>query len=267
MNKEKTIHFMIGMTRSGSTVLSAILNQNPDVYVTPTSPLLGYLLRTQDAYYKIEESIANPNFEQLTNMSRAMFYAAWEHRKEPIIIDKHRGWGKNMPAVTTVLGKKIKAIATVRDLPSVMASWLTLINNNPNTNGIDKTLCHKNLQLTNENRLRELWFSMVKDCMESLMQARKEAGDRLLIVDYDDFIVDPKLTLKKIEDFLELPTHTYVFENIVKEEQDDDLTAWGFADLHKIRHKLEKTSKPAIEILGKELYDTFVEIEKEYEYR
>jgi hypothetical protein len=35
----KQFFFMAGMQRSGATVLSAILNQNKDMWVTPASPL------------------------------------------------------------------------------------------------------------------------------------------------------------------------------------------------------------------------------------
>lgn len=33
----KNIYFMAGLQRSGATVLSAILNQNPDIYASPSS--------------------------------------------------------------------------------------------------------------------------------------------------------------------------------------------------------------------------------------
>jgi sulfotransferase len=260
----KTIHFLAGLPRSGSTVLSSILNQNPEVFVTQTSPLLGLLLHNQEAFYKLEEVIANPISEQLTDISRCMIEGAWQHRQENIIIDKHRGWGKNMDASTKVFGKEIKIVATVRDLPSIMASWLTLIHKYPYK--FDKKVLAQGYQPTDENRMGEMWFNMTKDCMESVVMARKTASNRLHLVDYDNLVKDPKKEIEKIEDFLELPKWQYDFENI-KEEPSDDLQAWGFPDLHKIRPNLKKTSRPAKEILGEELYNRFVEIEKQYEYR
>lgn len=261
---KKTIHFLAGLPRSGSTVLSSILNQNPKVYVTPTSPLLGLLLHNQESFHKLEEVIANPIAEQLTNISRGMIDGAWEHRSEEIIIDKHRGWGKNMDASTKVFGKKIKIVATVRDLPSIMASWLTLIHKYPYN--FDLNLTKKGYAATDENRMGEMWFNMTRDCMESVVMARKTANDRLLLVDYDNFVNNTKREIGRIEEFLELPSYNYDFNNI-KEEPSDDLQAWGFPDLHKIRSKIGKTSLHPKEVLGEELYNRFVEIEKQYEYR
>ena len=37
---QKTYFFLAGLPRAGGTLLGAILNQNPDIYVGPTSPIL-----------------------------------------------------------------------------------------------------------------------------------------------------------------------------------------------------------------------------------
>ena len=39
----KTLHFLSGIPRSGSTVLAAILNQNPETHVSTTSGLVHAL--------------------------------------------------------------------------------------------------------------------------------------------------------------------------------------------------------------------------------
>lgn len=259
----KQFYFLSGLPRSGSTVLASILNQNPEVYVTPTSPMLDLLIENQNAWHKLPSVQANPFPDQLTNITRAMISSSWEHRPERIIIDKNRGWGKNMPASTILFGSEIKMIATTRDLPSIMASWLTLLHKNPYSH-MDSTLKNKGLSATDENRMGEMWFNMVKDCMESLAQAKKDASNRLLLVDYDGLIQNPKDTLKKIESFLELPSWEYDYNNIISETFDDDLAAWGLKGMHKIRSKLEKTSKHPKEILGQDLYNRFIGIEREY---
>jgi sulfotransferase len=105
---------------------------------------------------------------------------------------------------------------------------------------------------------------MVKDCMEGSRQIRKDAPDQILIVKYDELMSSPKETLKRIESFLELPTFEYDFDNIENDTSDDDLVAWGFEGLHSIRPKLEKVSKDPKEILGEELFNRFIELEKQY---
>jgi sulfotransferase len=260
----KTIHFLAGLPRSGSSVLAAILNQNPAVYVTPTSPMLDLVVANQDKFWELPAVKANPCQKQLTNVTRAMIKAMWEHRPEGIIIDKNRGWGKNMPASTILLEKEIKVIATVRDLPSIMASWLTLLRNNPN-NYVDDILRQRGYEINDENRMGEMWFNMVKDCMECVKQLKIDASERTIFLPYDGLIARPDVALGHIGLFLRLPHYEYDFNNIQSDTVDDDLTAWGLDGMHKVRHKLEKISKDPREVLGDMLYNRFVDIEKQYE--
>lgn len=259
----KTIHFMSGLPRSGSTVLASILNQNPSVYVTPTSPMLNVAVKMQEAWREDPTVKANYFEEQARNITKAILPAFWQHRSEPIIIDKGRGWAKNMTAANALFNRKIKVIVVERDLPSIMASWLTLIKKQKNC-AVDRALIERGFLLTDENRMNEMWLNMVKDCMEGTRQIKMEVPDQIVVIKYDDLILNPANELKKIENFLELPTHQYDFNNIENDTVDDDLLAWGFDGLHTIRPKLTKTSIDPRQILGDNLFYKFVEIEKQY---
>lgn len=260
----KTYHFLSGLPRSGSTVLASILNQNPSVYVTPTSPMLNVAVKMQEAWASDPTVKANYFEEQINNLTRAILPAFWAHRPEPIIIDKGRGWAKNMPNASALFGKPMKAIVMERDLPSIMASWLTLIRKQENC-FVDKKLIADGRSVTDENRMGEMWFNMVKDCMEGLYQIKVEAPNQIVVVKYDDLMANPDHELERIEQFLQLPAFNYDFDNIENDTQDDDLVAWGFVGLHTIRPKLQKTASDPREILGDDLYDRFVQLEKQYQ--
>jgi sulfotransferase len=255
---KKTFHFLAGLPRSGSTLLGAILNQNQNVFVTPTSPMLDLLIANQEAWHNNRAVIANPEPDQLTNITRAMIDACWEHRPEPVIIDKNRGWNRNMPASSVLFQQDIKVVATVRDLPSIMASWLTLIKENPD-NSIDKTLASNGKFPTDKNRCDEMWDNMVNDCVSGMIQLTREASERLLIVKYDNLISAPYDVLGKIYRFLDLPnqrTPHNLFQ-ITTTMQDNDMAAYGFKGLHTVRPKLAKTCARAEEVLGPELFDRY----------
>lgn len=260
---KQTLHFMSGLPRSGSTVLASILNQNPSVYVTPTSPMLNVAVKMQESWREDPTVKANYFEEQARNLTKAILPAFWQHRSEPIIIDKGRGWAKNMPTVNALFGRKIKVVVVERDLPSIMASWLTIISNQNNSK-FDDSLRQKGMIVTDENRMGEMWFNMVKDCMEGTQQIKKDVPDQILVVNYDDIVNNPQHEIERIEQFLDLPKHQYDFNNIKSDTTDDDMVAWGFEGLHTIRTKLEKISKDPREILGDELFNRFVEIEKQY---
>lgn len=259
----KQYHFMSGLPRSGSTLLASILNQNPEVYVTPTSPMLNVAVSMQRAWDEDPTVKANRFPEQINNLTKAILPAFWEHRTESIIIDKGRGWTKNVPNATKLFNQKIKLIINVRDLPSIMASWLSIIEKQPGC-AVDQNVIRKGFSATNENRMAEMWFGLVKDCMEGLQQVKREAPDQILLVDYDDLSTNPDEVIKRIESFLDLPPWEYDLNNIQNDTVDDDLVAWGIEGLHTIRPQLKKISRPAIEVLGEELFNRFIELEKQY---
>lgn len=260
----KTYHFLSGLPRSGSTVLASILNQNPQVYVTPTSPMLNVAVKMQEAWRDDPAVKANYFEEQARNLTKAILPAFWQHRQEPIIIDKGRGWAKNMIAVNALFGEKIKVIVMERDLPSIMASWLKIIERQSN-NYVDRKIFLNGFFPNNETRTMQMWDEMVKDCMEGTQKIKKDVPDQIVIVKYDDLVENPQREISRIEDFLELPKHPYDFDRIENDTVDDDLTAWGFDGLHTIRPQLQKTAQHPKTVLGDMLYNRFVDIEKQYQ--
>lgn len=260
----KTFYFLSGLPRSGSTVLASILNQNPEVFVTPTSPLLDQLISNQNIWRSLQTVKANPVPDQLTNVTRELIQAMWDHIPQDIIVDKNRGWGKNLPAARILFEKDIKMIATTRDLPSIMASWLVLLKQNSD-NYMVKQLINNGIIVTDESIMNCMWEEMVKDCFEGLNQAFKDAIEgQLLVIEYDDLINDPRASINSVESFLELPKYNYDFNNISSKTNDDDLAAWGLNGMHKIRPTLCKTSRDPLDVLGKNLFVRFSKLEKHY---
>ncbi len=260
----KIHHFLTGLPRSGSTVLASILNQNPEVYVTPTSPMLNVSVAMQTAWRDDPTVKANYYEEQARNLTKAILPAYWQHRHESIILDKGRGWSKNMPTASVLFGYPMKAISVERDLPSIMASWLTLLHKNPN-NFAERNVRMKGFIANDENLMAEMWFHMVKECMEGKAQLRQDAPGQFIVINYDDLVNNPKNELLKITEFLNLPEWNYQFKNIINNTVDDDLIAWGLAGLHTIRPKLEKTAKDPRLVLGDILFERFVDLAKQYE--
>lgn len=261
MNKQ--FYFLVGLPRSGSSLLGAILNQHPQIFVTPTSPMLDILIEVQNAWSKLPSAIANPSAIQLTNIVKSIIQASWQHIPKPIIIDKNRGWGKNIEASTILFGEEIKVLLTTRDLPSIMTSWLTLLYNNPN-NGVDINIRNKGFAITDENRTAELWFNMMEDCMYTSMQAKLDAKNRLHIVHYDDLISKTQEILFNIETFLNVDHHSYDLINIQSNNMNNDLSAWLIDGMHTVRTSINKISKNPIDILGLELYNRFIELESRF---
>jgi hypothetical protein len=251
--------YMIGLPRSGSTVLASILNQHPEIHVTPTSPLLDQLVANQDIYHSLQAVRANPVPGQLENITHSIINGMYSHIKKPIIIDKNRGWGKNVRDATTLLGKEMKMIATTRSLPAVMESWLRIIKKNPNS------FVHRELKglVTDARILSYMWEHQVKDCVESLHTAIQYNKKNVLIVDYDALVDNPVEQLNRVVEFTGASDFTFDLNNIKSETKDDDLAAWGIDGMHTVQPSLKRLNA-ITGVLTQEQYVRFKSLEKSF---
>ena len=96
------MHFLSGIPRSGSTVLSSLLNQHPQIHSTATSGLvnlMGSLCRAWESSPEITSQSTDK--EEAYRMLRSLLQSKYEPINKPIIIDKSRGWVA--PAIMTTM--------------------------------------------------------------------------------------------------------------------------------------------------------------------
>jgi sulfotransferase len=262
---EKQFYFLAGLPRSGSTVLASILNQNDSLYTTNTSPLLDLLYLNEQAWRKCPSVIANPYPIQLENISESIINSCWQHIDQDTIIDKHRAWGRNLPTIKTIFKKEPKLIITARDIPSIIASFITLLRaSSQKPTYIDSMLAQDGRFINDFNRCDLLWNEFIKDTWDSFRTAWNYDKTKLLIIEYDDLVTNPKETITKVYDFLELPKFNHDFNNIHNKTVDDDLIAWGLEGLHTIRPQLKKTSSDCNDIIGEELANQYKKMNLEF---
>ena len=225
----KNIYFLAGLPRSGSTVLAAILNQHPSVHATATSGLLDILVGTLTAWTNsltIKASMDKAaNEDEIRRILRIICEEKYAKIDKPIILDKARGWSSsiNIPTMTKVLGHKPKIIATVRNIPDCVASFVRL------TKPEDKYQFLRDSDLVGH----------VKESYQSLESGYHFAPECILFVDYDDLMNDPEKQLKRIHEFLDLPDFVYDFNNLDGtnlKERDEEV--WDAKGLHDIKPKL-----------------------------
>lgn len=254
----KDFYFISGLPRSGSTLLCSILNENKEFYATHTSPLLDLLYLNEVEWRQNPSVIANPIPEQIINISESIINGCWEHVPQNIIFDKHRAWGRNLPIIQQIFNKKPKVIITVRDIPSIIASFMRLLKESKQSpNYIDTILIERGKFLTDINRADLLWNNFIKDTWDSFNTAYQYDQSCLLLVDYDNLVSNPEHEINRVYDFLDLPKYNHTFNNIINDTVDNDLEAWGLEGLHTIRPELKKTCKPAIEVLGENIFNKY----------
>jgi sulfotransferase len=245
----KTYHFMAGLPRSGSTVLSAILNQNPDVYASPQTDLLGMLYNLESTIPTYESYKAGLLHQGFASVMHNMADTFYKHIDKPIIIDKNRGWGTpyNWDNLSGYVSNNGKVILTMRPILEVLASFVKISKSSQKVT--------KHLQYLNSN----LWVSNYRDetdaLVDSLMMPNGELDraifsianlvknhpDRVHIIWFDNLLKNPEQTLNKLYDFLELDNFSHNFQSIKEVDKHNDLSGYGVLGLHDVKKKLART--------------------------
>ncbi len=243
----KSVYFLGGLPRSGNTLLSALLNQNPQVYVSPLSPLLENLW-VIDKDLNFRDETLSTDFQTNTSFALKHFVKGfYSDVTKPVIIDRNKGWGSKDSILTACkyITETPKVIFTVRDIPSILASFLSLVEDTKD-NFIDNSLrqtgikCYGN-QTLNDLRCDWLMNNQIGLSLTNLTELL-QMGVATCLVEYDDLVKDPQKELNDIYDFLQLEHFEHNFQNVEKKEKENLTNAGLPINLHDVRKKVEKTA-------------------------
>jgi len=242
----KTVYFVAGLPRSGSTLLMNILGQNPEFYVTPTSGILDQLGQVKNNWDKSDANRArerNENELIKKNVLTGMLQGYFSHVEQNICIDKNRYWLEYAEMAAALLGgrENVKILVTVRDLRDVLASFEHLYRK---TSALSQVPLDQNNPLKCKTALGR--FEMFVDDAQPVGRAFNAIRDAITrgwapnmhIVDYDKLTTNPAQTLQGIHEFLGEDEFQHDFDNVKQITWEDD-AAYGFKDLHVIRTQVE----------------------------
>jgi sulfotransferase len=235
-------HFISGLPRSGSTLLAAILRQNPRFQAGMSSPvgsLATGLLAQVSAGSEFSAQISN---EQRKRLLRGLFdnYYADQQGKE-VIFDTNRLWCSKLPLVLDLF-PNAKVIACVRNVAWVMDSIEKIVRANPYENtrlfgGAPRTTIYSRLELLAQHeQLVGFPWSALRDAFYS------PEAKSLLLVDYDLLTMAPAKVLALIYEFLGETPFAHDFDNVDYEAPEFDLPL-GVPTLHKVAPKVEHKAR------------------------
>jgi len=260
----KNFVMLSGLPRSGSTVLSSMLNQHPDIHATTTNPIADLLIDINAQWQNISQAIKNPHPAQHINIIRGTLFGAVEHIAEPVIVDKNRLWPRCGDFMKPVLGYNPKIICTVRDIPDILSSYILLIEkNNYKVTFVDEELIELKLPINNKNRCKLLWEKYVNHPYTSLRIGYGSNNVELLFVEYTDIVEQGQATADRICDFIGINRYTLDTNSLQSMEENDQYHG-GIDGLHHIRPVLAKTSPPPEQVIGYELTKYYQSLRAEF---
>jgi len=125
----KKYFFLAGLPRSGNTLLSSILNQNPDIMVSANSFLCDHMQQT--ALLQYNEKFQNfPDADSLNNLISSTFDSYYTNWDAKYIIDRGP-WGTptNLYMLENYLSNEVKIICSVRDIVEIISSTIRVSSN------------------------------------------------------------------------------------------------------------------------------------------
>jgi sulfotransferase len=214
-----------GLPRSGSTLLSSILDQNPLIHAEGNSAVCQLM-------WDLQVSCQTTASEQLTATGRTStadrlvasipetYYAGITGS---IVVDKCRSW--TMPANVQILNKYFnyqpKVIVLVRPITEIVRSFVSLRQKN-NWAGNPET-------------------GLLVDGGEPIMRslagadwAKKNNNGQFIFVTYKDLIENTKNTVDKIYEFCLWEKFDHTFENIENKFIEND-SVYNLLGMHDVR--------------------------------
>lgn len=123
----KPIFFLSGLPRCGSTVLGSILAQSKAVSVTLTSPLLDLLAHFTNVFQKVGTEYTFDADGLSKDVFASLIASYYNQFETSIIIDKHRGWPRNIIPASFHLNANPKVICTIRPMSEIITSYLKIM--------------------------------------------------------------------------------------------------------------------------------------------
>lgn len=262
-SQEKTYYFMAGLPRSGSTLISSLLNQNPRFYSGPSSPVVAAMLALENSLANDELYLAYPKPEQATQIISNVLPIFYSDINKPVIFDKNRSWVDRPHYITGYFGIQPKILYPVRNIDEILTSFISMYHRNPykgegKISFLDEMLIKSNIPLSDDARCEFLASPMgiLGQSYNGLKSIFEKGQQNILhLIEYNDLVNNPKETMEKIYDFLNEKYFDHNFENIENLHREKDKEIYGLADMHEVRSKLDKISAAPKDILSEKILE------------
>jgi len=243
-------HFISGLPRSGSTLLSGLLRQNPRFAATMTSPVAA-LVGT--VHPKMCGGEFGGFFDDTKRAAilRAVFESYYADTPatmpgDAVVFDTNRTWTGRAALLGSIYPES-RIICCVRDVGWIIDSIESMLAKNPlqlsrmfNFQPGASLYARVETLMNSDNgliglswsNLREAWFGA--------------EAKRLIVVPYDHLVKEPARTLQRLYTELGEAYFEHDFHNVAYDEPDYDAHI-GMPGLHSVRNKVEyRERKPCI---------------------
>ena len=253
----KQHYFISGLPRSGSTLLSAILRQNPDFYAdisTPVESLVGTTIKI------ISEGESNlvVTEKQRKNLLHGIFDGYYKHIDKPVIFDCSRNWTKNTNLLQALF-PYTKILCPVRDIVSILSSFENITSKNPFYTKILTE--HNDNVFVRCDEMMDKNTGLVSKPWIALQEGYALNPHMIYFIEYENMCKNPEKIMRGVYEFLDKPFFPHDFENIEYSNENFD-KAINIKDLHTVKKRVEY--KPPRNVLPLEIVQKYKKMNMEF---
>jgi sulfotransferase len=219
-----------GLPRTGSTLLSAILSQNPEIHAEGNSAVCQLMWDAQCSVFGTanQQLIASDRLGTGIELIKNIPDIYYKDITATTVIDKCRSWTlpDNMGMLNKYFEHKPKVLVLERSFVEIVRSYVAL-------------RLHNNYQGNPEEGLLDAWSEPIMRSYEGIKWAKANNNGEFLFVQYNDLINNTKSTIDTIYTFCELESFKHDFNNIVNKHPEND-EIYGMLGQHDIRPTINK---------------------------
>jgi sulfotransferase len=219
-----------GLPRSGSTLLSAILAQNPDIHAEGNSAVCQLMWDLQESckHNAGQQLAATGRLTTTKDLVSSIPKTYYKDVTASTVIDKCRSWTlpANMEMLNNYFEHKPKVIVLERPLIEIVKSFVALRQTNQ-------------WEGDPEAGLLDDWSEPIVRSLNGIKLAKANNKGEFLFVQYDDLLNTTKSTIDRIYEFCEIESFEHDFNNIVNKHPEDD-TIYGMLGQHDVRPTISK---------------------------
>lgn len=253
----KSYHFISGLPRSGSTLLSGILKQNPDFYADISSPVEALAGTSIDLITSTENNFTITE-DQRKNLMYGIFDGYYKHIEKPVIFDSSRSWTKKTNFLKALF-PDTKILCPVRDIVSILNSFEVIASKNPfHTKALTE---HKDNVFARCDGMMNKNDGIIASPWIFLQEGYALHPEMIMLIEYENLCKEPEKTMRKVYEFLNRPYYSHDFENVDYSNENFD-KACNLKDLHTVKRKVEYN--PPRCILPPEIVKKYTEMNMEF---
>ena len=234
----QNVHFISGLPRSGSTLLSAVLRQNPRFVAAMTGPvgmLWGTLLQSMSVSGEFGSFFSDEQRRAILLATLGAYYSTIP--REHMVFDTNRAWTGRMPLIRDLYPDAF-VICCVREVSWIIDSVERLVRKNALQPSRMFSLRSAGSVYSRVDELMDPEHGLVGLPWRTLREAWfGEHAERIIVVRYESLVRQPGDVLRRLYDRLGQAQFPHDFDNVAYEAPAFDAQL-GMPDLHRVQPQI-----------------------------